>query len=225
MSAQMPNDKPKLLMAHMTYQGADKGFEDLLMQHEPILTREAVAGFDLVCLGHIHRPQAIDDKVFYPGTLERLSFNEEDVKTGFWIHEIDWNLGYQKFNSYFIETPARKYKTLNWDEEKIQMYLDGEYLNNGYFNDAIIRLHYSCSEETSKQINRKALEQALYDAGAFFVTEIKADIKRVDRVRDSEVTERLTPIKALEKWAINQGYSDQEIVALKAMTEGLLDEC
>ena len=48
MAAQMPNDKPKILMAHMTYQGADTGFQDLLMQHEPVLTREAVAGFDLV---------------------------------------------------------------------------------------------------------------------------------------------------------------------------------
>jgi len=83
MAAQMPDDKPKILMAHMTYQGADTGFTDLLMQHEPILTREAVAGFDLVCLGHIHRPQIIDSKVFYSGPVERLSFNEQDIKPGF----------------------------------------------------------------------------------------------------------------------------------------------
>lgn len=232
MAAQMPNDKPKILMAHMTYQGADKGFDDLLMQHEPILTREAVQGFDLVCLGHIHRPQVIDDKVFYSGPIERLSFNEQDIKPGFYIHEIiNWDGCKDKcldIQSQFIETPARRYVTLDWDEEQIEGFSKHDTLCFGdlfaeQLKDAIVRLHYSCSEEVAKQLNRKQLEKSLYDAGAFFVTEIKADIERSDRARDNTVNESLSVPQALEKWAVNQGIDETEIAELSSMTIELLE--
>lgn len=227
MSAQMPDDKPKILMAHMTYQGADTGFTDLLMQHEPILTREAVSGFDLVCLGHIHRPQQIDGKVFYSGPVERLSFNEENVKPGFWIHELT-NMPWGKMDSKFIETPARRYVTLDWDEETTRYYTkDSDAISSlgirDDIEDAIVRLHYSCSEEVAKQLNRKQLEQSLYDAGAFFVSEIKPDVQRTDRARDSEVTEALTPLLALEKWCINQNMDEAEIKELVSMASGLME--
>ena len=262
MSAQMPDDKPKILMAHMTYQGAETGFTDLLMQHEPILTREAVSGFDLVCLGHIHRPQQIDGKVFYSGPVERLSFNEQDIKPGFWVHEIgkpgerfvgsgvvtlfkqdaqekiceakvqsgsfvDSNSDTRKWRHEFIETPARRYVTLDFDEQQIKdtlLYSDNpSWWFGTQIQDSIVRLHYSCSEEVAKQLNRKQLEKSLCDAGAFFVTEIKADITRVDRARDNTVNESLSVPQALEKWAVNQGIEAQEIEALKAMAVGLME--
>lgn len=222
MAAQMPQDKPKILMAHMTYQGADTGFTDLLMQHEPILTKEAVSGFDLVCLGHIHRPQIIDEKVFYSGPIERLSFNDEEITPGFWIHEVDLNPSRHPMGRYqFVKTPARAYVTADWDEHFIQRFIDGERPGTG-FKDAIVRLRYSCSEEVAKQVNRKQLEQALYDAGAFYVAEIKADIAREDRARDSTVSESLSVGQALEKWCANQGIAESEIRVLQDMTGELL---
>jgi exonuclease SbcD len=223
MAAQMPDDKPKILMAHITYQGADTGFADLLMQNEPILTREAVSGFDLVCLGHIHKPQIIDDKVFYSGPVERLSFNEQDITPGFWIHEVENDLPFDRLlPSRFIETPARRYVTLDWGEGALSNYIDGEYISED-LQDAIVRLRYSCSEETAKQLNRKQLEQSLYDAGAFFITEIKSDIQRVDRARDNTVNESLGPVAALAKWCENQGIDAEESKALQAMSAELME--
>jgi exonuclease SbcD len=218
MSAQMPDDKPKILMAHMTYQGAETGFTDLLMQNEPILTREAVEGFDLVCLGHIHKPQIIDDKVFYSGPVERLSFNEEGINPGFWIHEVESNLPFDRLlPSRLIETPARRYITLD-----LINYLACDHCVLDV-KDAIVRLHYSCSQEFAELLSRKQLEQSLYDAGAFYISEIKADIERVDRARDSEVTESLTPLMALGKWCENQGIDAEESKALQAMSAELLE--
>jgi exonuclease SbcD len=224
MAAQMPQDKPKILMAHMTYQGADTGFTDLLMQHEPILTKEAVAGFDLVCLGHIHRPQVIDGKVFYSGPIERLSFNEEDITPGFWIHDYEPDLPYDNFHSQFIETPARRYSSFFWNEETVQQFLKGEHEPvNPCIDDAIVRLRYSCSEEVAKQVNRKQLEQALYDAGCYFCQEIKADVTREDRARDATVSESLSVEQALGKWCANQGIPESEIAVLQSMTGELLE--
>lgn len=249
MAAQMPDDKPKILMSHMTYQGAETGFTDLLMQQEPLLTREAVSGFDLVCLGHIHRPQIIDNKVFYSGPVERLSFNEEDVKPGFWIHETDnsrppvvqvckppvgsadyhdiYSASYN-WQHRFIETPARRYQTLTFDEGSIEGFAKHgiHYFGSSIaddIKDAIVRLKYSCSEEVAKQLNRKSLEKALYDTGAFYVSEIKADVQRVDRARDSSVNESLGPVDAIAKWAENQGIEQDEMKVLCSMTANLLE--
>lgn len=229
MAAQMPNDKPKILMAHMTYQGADAGFTDLLMQNEPILSKEAVSSFDLVCLGHIHRPQQIDGKVFYSGPIERLSFNEENINPGFYIHEIldisdsEWNSRAIAIDSKFIATPARRYVTLDWDEFFVKDFIES---NESFIyqdiKDSIVRLRYSCSEEIAKQISRKQVEKALYEAGAWFVSEIKSEVSRVDRARDSEVVESLTPIQSLAKWCSNQGIDDAESQELAHLAEQIM---
>lgn len=234
MAGQMPNDKPKILMAHMTYQGAETGFTDLLMQNEPILTREAVAGFDLVCLGHIHRPQQIDNKVFYSGPIERLSFNDEDIDPGFMIYESHENSLFNAFTGQFIKTPARKYLTIDLDlrntdyvQEVLKWELagisDGGTLLMFDTVGAIVRFHYKCTEEQAKLLNRKEIESLLYKGGAFYVQEIKQEIERVDRVRDSQVTESIGPLDALTFWAANQGMSYEESQALTVMTMELLE--
>lgn len=212
---------PKILVGHLTYDLADTGFEDVLMQQEAILTTEAVSGYDLVCLGHIHRPQQ-NGNVFYSGSPERLSFNDEKVDAGFWIHEWDGS----RFDSQFIHTPARDYITLNLSEGDINYFVNGDldfldpYIG---IRDSIVRVHYKCSEDLNKRLNRKQLEKALYDAGAFFVSEIKGDIARSDRARDEEVTEALTPVLAVRKWAANQEIDPAEINELVTMTAQLME--
>lgn len=213
------DDRPNILVGHFTYDLADTGFQDVLMQQEAILTQEAVQGYDLVCLGHIHRPQQ-NGNVFYAGSPERLSFNDEHVDAGFWLH--DWNG--QQFASRFIDTPARVYKTVQWSETEVRLFVQDGAVNPSISGGGeIIRVHYQCSEDINKQLNRRTLEKSLYEAGAFFVAEIKGDIERMDRARDEEVTEALTPIEAVRKWAVNQDIPEGEITELVAMTAQLLE--
>lgn len=213
-------DWPKILVSHLTYDLADTGFEDVLMQQEAILTTEAVQGYDLVCLGHIHRPQQ-NGTVFYSGSPERLSFNDEKVDAGFWIHEWDGN----RFNSQYIKTPARRYMTLKFNEDQIRECVGAGGIRYILppLQDAIVRVHYSCSDELNKQLNRRDMEKALYDCGAFFVAEIKGDIARSDRARDEAVTEALGPIEAVRKWSANQGHDAAEIDELASMTAQLME--
>lgn len=213
---------PSILLGHLTYDMADKGFEDVLMQHEPVLTPEAIEGFDLVTLGHIHRPQR-NGNVFYCGSPERLSFNDEGIDAGFWIYE--WNGA--EFIPEFIDTPARKFRTITWDELMVKSFIGDKNFIPGYcdrFDGQILRLHYSCSEELAKRLDRKALERDLYNNGAYYVTEIKADVHRQDRARDEEVTESLGPIEALAKWAEQREINQEEISELQSITADLLEE-
>lgn len=213
---------PGILVGHLTYDLADTGFEDVLMQNEAILTQESIQGYDLVCLGHIHRPQR-NGVVFYSGSPERLSFNDEQQGAGFWIHESDDG---GKFSSRFIDTPAREYHTITLKNDDIAGFVNG---NQVFANDidkiknAIVRVLYACDDALNKQLNRRALEQSLYDAGAFFVSEIRGDIARADRQRDAEVTEQLGPIDAVRKWAANQDLPAGEIDELAGMTAQLME--
>ena len=209
--------KPDILLAHLSYDLADKGFEDVLMQHEPVLTSEAVADFNLVCLGHIHRPQQ-NGQVFYCGSPERLSFNDEDITPGFWIHDGS--------RHDFYETPARKYETLKWNEEMMRWVLEKGYILPYDFKGAIVRLRYDCTETMVKQISRKALEKALYDAGAFYVTEIVGTVTESIRDRDQEVTAEMGVIDALQKWCEQPDVNipEGEIPALLAMAGEMLQE-
>ncbi|QGQ95836.1 exonuclease subunit SbcD [Paenibacillus psychroresistens] len=211
---------PTILMSHLTFDLADTGFEDALLQNEPILLQEATELFDLVALGHIHRPQKAGLNVYYSGAPERHNFGDEKTATGFWIHEIhpaEW------VHTYVVNPKSRKFKTLRWCDMDIQAWLDGELDTFDGVNSSIVRVHYSCSEELQKLFDRQTLEKALYSARAYFVYEIKADIERTDRARDVEVTEALGPLTALQKWATNQGIETPEIIMLQSMTSTLLE--
>ncbi|SFF22540.1 Exodeoxyribonuclease I subunit D [Paenibacillus algorifonticola] len=214
---------PTILLSHLSFDLADTGFEDALLQNEPILTDEAARMFDLVCLGHIHRPQFAGSNVYYSGAPERHNFGDEHTEPGFWIHDTETFT--TKFaNSEFIKTFARRFKTIDWCDMDIQAWLDGQVDDFASIQDAIVRVRYACSEELQKQFDRRSLEKALYDAGAFFVAEIRAEVERSERIRDVEVTEGLSPLTALAAWGNNQGLDADEIEELLAMTTDLMEE-
>lgn len=219
-------DGPTILMSHLTYDLADTGFEDALLQNEPILTDEAANMFELVCLGHIHRPQRAGSNVFYSGAPERHNFGDERTTPGFWIHEYTGLSSIHEINGFrstFIETPACRFRTIDWCDMDIEAWLDGQVDDFSSIKDAIVRVRYSCSEDLQKRFDRRSLEKALYDAGAFFVAEIRAEVERSERIRDAEVTEGLNPLTALAAWGTNQGYDPTEISELQTMTTNLLE--
>ncbi|MNW37027.1 Calcineurin-like phosphoesterase superfamily domain protein [compost metagenome] len=213
---------PVILMSHLTYDLADTGFEDALLQNEPILTDEAASMFDLVCLGHIHRPQRAGKNVFYSGAPERHNFGDERTEPGFWIHDTD-TFTTLFASSEFIPTPARRFRTIDWCDMDIEAWLDGQIDDFADIQDAIVRVRYSCSEELQKRFDRRSLEKALYDAGAFFVAEIRAEVERSEHIRDTEVTEDLNPLTALAAWGRNQEIKESEIAELQAMTTELME--
>jgi exonuclease SbcC/exonuclease SbcD len=228
LAARKETNWPAILLSHMTYSEADTGFEHLLLEHEPLLTPEAVEGYDLVCLGHIHRPQGIGGKVFYCGAPERHSFSDEHITPGFWIHDLG-EKG-QPVESRFIETPARKYRTVaipfepSMNGEKPRLFTPDDEGRDPEVKGAIIRVHLRLPENVADIFDRKEIEKEFYKDGAFFVQEIKIDVERADRVRDGTVTESLAPIEALAKWSERRGIGEDEIRELIGMAGELLSE-
>jgi len=243
---------PSVLISHYTVAGAeyDNGQMSIFNNSEVILPREALAAspFNLVCLGHIHKAQEVPNcgrPVFYSGSLNGLTFNEEGQTKGFYIHDIDMVGGVPRgecdgefgfhfeVTSQFIETPAREFVTLEMDDYDIEYFIrkggaawwepdpDGA-TYYPHIKEAIVRVHYTCSDELNKQLNRKALEKALYDNGAFYVAEIKPE-QITTALSKQEMTENAGPLENLAKWLESEGHGVRVVNALVELARPLVE--
>lgn len=176
LKAQAENDSPAVLVSHYTITGCnmESGQTAFFSQFEPVVypTTLTAAGYDLVCFGHIHRPQQLDgcDNTYYCGAVSALNFNDEGQKRGFYIHEIGGE-------SKFYELPTREFATLRLDDDGVEQLNAGNYEEvcenlNFAVKDKIVRVLYNCTDEHNKAFNHAVYEQALYAAGAFWVQEI-----------------------------------------------------
>lgn len=185
LKAQCRADKKSVLMAHYTVPGCntESGQTMMLTQFEPIIPQEALmaAGYDLVALGHIHRPQKILlHDWYYSGAINAMNFNDEGQERGFWIH---MDMPFDGWDSRFFKTPIREFITFDFTDTDITAinlgHIDEVAFNywryNGAVQDKIVRIHYTCSADNSKALNKAVLERTLLDDGAFMVWEILPD--------------------------------------------------
>lgn len=187
-----------VLMSHYTVPGCnmESGQTQFLMQFDPVITREMLlaADYDLVALGHIHRPQKLEGmkNVFYSGAINAMNFNDEGQDRGFMLHEF--RPDYEKMKLYyegtqFRKTPSREFLTIRWNKEDVAQAISNPDMLPMTFTDQgvadkIVRIIYSCTSDQKKAINTAQIEKALYEAGAFW----KADIV-MDKLEDVNRTE------------------------------------
>ena len=187
-----------VLMSHYTVPGCnmESGQTQFLMQFEPVITREMLlaADYDLVALGHIHRPQKLEGmkNVFYSGAINAMNFNDEGQDRGFMLHEF--RPDYEKMKLYyegtqFRKTPSREFLTIRWNKEDVAQAISNPDMLPMTFTDQgvadkIVRIIYSCTSDQKKAINTAQIEKSLYEAGAFW----KADIV-MDKLEDVNRTE------------------------------------
>lgn len=179
LKAQCDADTPTVLVSHYTITGCnmESGQTAFFSQFEPVVYPSTIqaADFDLVCFGHIHRPQQIDGckNTFYCGAISALNFNDEGQERGYYIHTIE-NDGQVK--SDFFNLPTRQYKTIYLKNEDVENINNGEYdslpIENGDVQDKVVRVLYNCTDENNKAFNHGTLEGFLKNCGAFFVQEI-----------------------------------------------------
>ncbi len=186
MKAQCKPDKKSILMAHYTVPGCNMESSQTMMltRFEPVIPQEALmaAGYDLVALGHIHRPQKLQniEGCFYAGAINTINFSDENQERGFWVHTDVPSGGWE---SRFYKMPIREFITFDLTDTDITAinlgHVDEVAFNywryNGAVQDKIVRIHYTCSADNSKALNKAVLERTLLDDGAFMVWEILPD--------------------------------------------------
>ncbi|MCK9520140.1 MAG: exonuclease subunit SbcD [Dehalococcoidia bacterium] len=215
LSAQVDPSIPSVLMAHHTVVGCelDNG-QHVFQTNEVVLEASALdnSAFDLVCLGHIHKAQRVDfckDKpVFYSGSIDAFTFNDEDWQKGFWIHELYSKKDDNWKSSKFYNTPAREFITERWNQEECQRAASMNFSIMG-FEDKVVRVLYTCDSETEKALDKKRLERDLYAAGAYYVSEIRPE-KVTASVNRERMHESLTVWDCLQKYLYEKGIKEMD---------------
>lgn len=184
LKAQCDADSPTVLVSHYTITGCnmESGQTAFFSQFEPVVypSTLAAADFDLVCFGHIHRPQQLDGckNTFYCGAVSALNFNDEGQERGYWLHDIEGGV----VNSTFQQLPTREYLTIRLKDDDIREINENgpdwlfklPVLDDGdAAKGKIVRVLYDCTDEHNKAFNHATLENWLCEAaGAFWVQEI-----------------------------------------------------
>ncbi len=224
LKAQCEPRKKSILMSHYTIPGCntESGQVMLLTQFEPVLLPECLiaAGFDLIAMGHIHRPQKLPnvDNCFYSGAINQMTFNDENQERGFWIHE---EMPFDGWDSIFHRTPYREHITFRFTDTDITAInlgkMDEVALNwwryNGGMQGKIVRILYTCSYENSKALNTALPEKALYEDGAFYVAGILPE--KVEEAADrNDLSDTTNPEENLRQYLSDKQYPDEQIQGL-----------
>ena len=223
LKAQCDSGKKSILMSHYTIPGCntESGQVMMLTQFEPVLLPECLiaADFDLVAMGHIHRPQKLPnvENCYYSGAINSMTFSDEGQERGFWIHEYSAD----GWSRTFHQTPYREFVTFRFTDTDITAInrgnLDDVAFNwwrcNGGVQDRIVRILYTCSYENSKALNMALLEKAIYEDGAFYVAGIFPE--KVDEVADrNDLSNTTDPEENLRQYLADKQYTEEQIQEL-----------
>jgi exonuclease SbcC len=232
LKAQCNPNKQSVLMSHYTVPGCntESGQVMVLTQFEPIIPQEALlaADYDLVALGHIHRPQQIaSNNWYYSGAINAMNFNDEGQERGFWVHDCTAGLWQSKFHN----TPIREFITLEFTDTDITAInlgnIDAVADNFWRWNDAIrnkiVRIRYSCTAKNNKALNKAVLEKTLLNDGAFMVWEILPD--KVDEFANrTELSNTTDPEANLVKYLEEKQFPPEKIQELVLKARPIIAE-
>ena len=182
LKAQCDAGSPTVLVSHYTITGCnmESGQTAFFSQFEPVVYPDTLqaADFDLVCFGHIHRPQQLDGckNTFYCGAISALNFNDEGQERGYWLHDVEDD---GTVHSTFQQLPTRQYKTIRLKDEDVAEIINADRAEDKFpfpvpdVKGDIVRVLYDCTDEHNKAFNHTVYEAALYNVGgAFWVQEI-----------------------------------------------------
>lgn len=235
LKAQCKPGTPTVLVSHYTITGCnmESGQTAFFSQFEPVVYPDtlAAADFDLVCFGHIHRPQQLEGckNTFYCGAISQLNFNDEGQEHGYWIHDID---GSGEVKSTFQQLPTRQHKTIRLNDADVErintdgpdwLYGKPDPESAGKVEGKIVRVLYDCTDEHNKAFNHAALENHLYSIGAFWVQEItpqKITITVDRRSMDADGT----PESNLADYLAEKEFTPEHIGELVELARPLIAE-
>ena len=156
---------PAILVAHLTvgtalFSGSEKR---AITGRDPIFlpSQLAIAPFDYVALGHLHRYQNLNEgghpAIIYSGSLERIDFGERREEKGFCDVTIQSK---EKTTHEFIQVPIRPFVQIdiNLHENKSQTDQIIDALKKHDIRDAIVKIVYTLPAGAADKVDTRAIQ-------------------------------------------------------------------
>ncbi len=222
-------DLPTILTAHASVQGATYGSERMVMLGADLVLPTSLvkdARLDYVALGHIHKPQNVNEgahpPVIYPGSLERVDFGEAaddryfvvaDVSRGH--TDVQWRRldGARRFidRHAYVESGQDMMGTL-LDALPAEREIDG----------AIVRLTVDYPREYDTLIDEAALQKLTAKAFEFHLIKRPQTDVRIRLPADQTISS-LSPLELLEQYWKAVHVDPAEIDTLKDLAREIVD--
>jgi exonuclease SbcD len=228
-------DMPSVLAAHVAMNeslvktGSEKW---MTVGHFPQLAKSTLAAsrFDYVALGHHHVYQRLEHAtpMYYPGSLQRVDFGEEDDPKGFLVAELDPKRvagGRLVGEPEFAEIGARRFVTVSLRpkaEDPTAETLTA--IDKAKVGDAIVRVQLRLTAQQDALLREAEVRRALEPA--HYIASIQRQVDHDDRRRlpgDVRV-ERLTPLDALDLFLKQRESPPEERERMLAAARSLLDQ-
>lgn len=222
MPKQVPDDIPRILVAHLTVYGATLGgYRGTTIKSDDVQVLPAnlvSAGYDYVALGHIHKYQNLSPNdtipVVYPGSIDRVDFGERDEDKGYIIAKVSRGKSTYRFESLPVRDCIQIRVEPDEGEDLTEAILAG--IAAQPIDDAIVRVTFVASDADVTTLDMKRIHEALRPA------HYKAGFVRIPKETSS--TRRTTTMNSEVKLrdallAYIAGHED-----LKADTDALLEK-
>ncbi len=214
---------PTLLTAHASVQGATYGGErTVMLGGDLVLSGSLVRDprLDYVALGHIHKPQNLNEKghppVIYPGSIERVDFGEaEDDKYFVIAHiergqtEVEWRklAGIRPFVDRFLRLES---------QEAITARILKALPEPARLEGAIVRLVLEYPRDWEALIDESALREHAASAFEFHLVKRPQMEARI-RLPDDQSLGSLTPLELLEIYWRASHTDSKEVKSLQEL--------
>jgi DNA repair protein SbcD/Mre11 len=221
---------PIVLTAHCSVQGATYGGERTVMLGSDLVLPGSLVKdnrLDYVALGHIHKPQNINEKahppVIYPGSIERVDFGEVKDDKFFVIAHVQHGktkVEWRKLEGIrpFIDRYLRLESNENITERLIAALPDAERIRG-----AIIRLTLEYPRDWETLIDEAALRECTAEAFEFHLVK-KPQMETRIRLPEDQSVSSLTPLELLDLYWRASHISAEEGETLQRLAEDVIGD-
>jgi DNA repair protein SbcD/Mre11 len=197
---------PLILTAHASIEGAVFGAERMVMLGADLVLPSTLVKdkrLDYVAMGHIHKPQDLNDgyhpPVIYPGSIERVDFGEAMDDKFFIIAEVTCgatNVEWRKIDGTrpFIERRA----TLR-SSENVTEFLKFNLPKPTDMSGAIVKLVVEYPRELDVLIDESAIRKYACDCFEFHLVK-KPKVEARVRLPEGQTVSSLSPLDLLEQY-------------------------
>lgn len=174
--AGIPITYQKVLIGHLAIEGSiPVGDEIDDITNELFCPINMFNGYDYVWMGHVHRPQVMNQNnpyIAHIGSMDISNFGETDQKK--FIIIFDASTTQDPWSIEYLPTRAlKKFSvTVPKDTEDPTEYVLKQLREEKYLDKSIIRLEVALAVPELKSINKSTIEKYLTSQGAFNVTSI-----------------------------------------------------
>lgn len=217
---------PTVLLAHVMTDTARYGAEKFLAVGKGFTVPMAILArdcFDYIALGHVHSYQEVSQSplAIYPGSIERVDFNEEKEEKGYVIAEVCKG----KATAEFKVLPARAFKTIEVDLTKAQdpQSILIKTIDKSAIAQAVVRVIYKASASQTEAIDNNIIGESLSAAHSYTIQPQLANEIARPRLPELGTDSTLLPMSALQSYLNNREDLDAIAPDILKAAQALLD--